>query len=127
MAYQALSPGELSKIPPSILSTLPALRPPAGVESNFANPQDRGYIQNSVMTVLFALMVCLFANRVYIKLFVVRKVGWDDCKCAFKYIETRLTNRSSIMHHWVCRYSMMLSTCDIIDSVTARIRRIVHN
>ena len=75
----SLSPGELAAIPPSILATYPALEPPAGVESNFVNPEDRGYIQNSVATVLFCLMVCLFANRVYTKTFVARKASWDDC------------------------------------------------
>lgn len=82
--YQTLSPGELAKLPSSILDTLPALQPPAGVESNFANPEDRAYTLNAVITVLFCFMFCFFANRVYTKLFIVRKVGWDDRKCAFR-------------------------------------------
>ncbi|CAF9937181.1 hypothetical protein IMSHALPRED_011049, partial [Imshaugia aleurites] len=75
---ESLSPGELAEIPLSVLKNLPALQPPAGVESNFVNPEDRGYLLNSVATVLFCLMVCLFANRVYTKLCIVRKAGWDD-------------------------------------------------
>lgn len=84
---QTLSPGELAEIPPSIRNNLPALQPPAGVESNFINPEDRGYIQNTVSTVLFCFMVILFVNRVYTKLSVIRKVGWDDCKCAPRHVE----------------------------------------
>lgn len=80
---QTLTPSELAEIPPNILNTLPALQPPAGVEPNFVNPEDRGYLLNSVATVLFCLMVCLFGNRVYTKLFIVRKANWDDRKCTF--------------------------------------------
>ena len=79
-----LSPDELAGLPPSILYTYPALQPPAGVEPNFVNPEDRGYILNSVATVLFCFMVCLFANRVYVKIFVIRKASWDDCECSCK-------------------------------------------
>lgn len=80
MPASSLSPEEYAKIPPSVLNTLPALQPPAGVESNFVDPENKGYVQISVATVLFSLMVCLFANRVYTKLFIIRKVSWDDCE-----------------------------------------------
>ena len=80
MPVGSLSPEEYARIPPSVLNTLPALQPPEGVESNFVNPENRGYVQSSVATVLFSLMICLFANRVYTKLFIIRKVSWDDCE-----------------------------------------------
>ena len=78
--------GNLSDIPPSVLGTLPALQPPAGVESNFVNPDDRGYVCNVTASVLFGFMVGLYANRVYTKLAIVRKASWDDCMCASGYI-----------------------------------------
>ena len=81
-----LTPAALAEIPPSILDTYPALAPPAGVEPNFVDPEDRGYILNSVATVLFCLMVCLFANRIYTRLFIIRKCAWDDCECAAEYV-----------------------------------------
>ncbi|KAL9134457.1 MAG: hypothetical protein Q9175_004359 [Cornicularia normoerica] len=84
---QTLSPSELAKLPLSVLNALPALPPPVGVESNFVNPEDRGYVLNSVATVLFCLMVCFFANRVYTRLFIIRKMGWDDC---------------NVVHAWIC-------------------------
>lgn len=120
---QTLSAGELAQIPPNMLNSLPALQPPAGVQPNFVNPEDRGYISNSVATVLLCLMVSLFANRVYTKLFIIRKMGWDDCKCASEHveqIETRLTMVQSIVHDWIRRYSMAVSTYVSIDGVTAR-------
>ena len=80
---RTLTPSELAEIPPSVVDSLSALQPPAGVESNFVNPEDRGYILTSIATVLFCLMVCLFGNRVYTKLFIIRKAKWDDCKCTF--------------------------------------------
>ena len=81
---QTLSPDEVAKLPLSVLNTLPALLPPVGVKSNFINPEDIGYVHVSVATVLFCLMVCFFATRVYTKLFIIRKMGWDDCECAFR-------------------------------------------
>lgn len=88
MANLALSPSTLAELPPSVLNTLPGLQPPAGVEPNFVDPENRGYILNSVATVLLCLMVCFFANRVYTRIFIIRKVGWDDCKCPFKKNKT---------------------------------------
>ncbi len=76
--HKSISPDKLAALPSSVLNTLPALQPPAGVESNFVNPDDRGYILTTVATVLVCFMVCLFANRVYTKLFIIRKAGWDD-------------------------------------------------
>ena len=108
-----ISPSEISELPPSILNTLPALQPPAGIKSNFVNPEDRGYILDTVSTILFCLMVCFFVNRVYTKLCIVRKAGWDDCKCASGQIDQtkmRLTVLKSNMCHWLCTNSMTVST-----------------
>lgn len=81
----AISLGELAEMSPSVLDALPALQPPAGVQSNFVNPEDRGYVLVSVATVIICIMICFFANRVYTRLFIVRKLGRDDCKCASKH------------------------------------------
>ena len=119
---QTLSPDELAQIPPSVLNTLPALQPPAGVQPNFVNPENRGYIQTTVASVLFGLMVCLFANRIYTKLVVVRKLSWDDCKSALRHIDQiamRLKIKQSVMHDWICRYPMLSSSSHSINSATA--------
>ena len=81
-----IPPTNLSDIPPKVLGNLPALPPPVGLKSNFVSPEDRGYICNAVVTVLFCFTACLFAIRVYTKLLIVRKAGWDDRECAFNYV-----------------------------------------
>ena len=109
-SYAAFSPDTFAEIPPSILGTLPALQPPAGVKPNFVNPEDKSYIQISVATVLFCLMVLLFANRVYTKLVIIRKSSWDDCECAPRLEEqigTKLKIRQRLMYYWICRCSML--------------------
>ena len=126
---QTLPSDKIAQIPPSNLNSLPALQPPAGVQPNFINPENRGYIQNSIATVLFCVMVCLFASRVYTKFFVVRKAGWDDCKSALRQEDqtaTRLKIKQSVMHNRICRYSMLSSSYRGIDSVTARFNCGLH-
>ena len=75
-----ITANELTAIPPSILNALPALQPPVGVKSNFVNPEERGSLLTSVATVLFCLMMSLYVNRVYTKLYIVHKTSWDDCR-----------------------------------------------
>ena len=126
----ALSPDAFAKIPPDILDTLPGLQPPAGVESNFVNPKDRGYIQISVSTVLFCLMVCLFANRVYTKLFIIRKASWDDRECAPKHVEqteTKLKIKQSFMFYCICRLSMFWATILQLGSIAVYIANVWAN
>ena len=86
----AASPSELAKIPLSVLVTLPALQPPAGVEANFTNPEDRSYILVTIASVLFCLMASLFANRIYTKSYIIRKASWDDCEYASEILNTRI-------------------------------------
>jgi hypothetical protein len=65
--------------PPEIWQYIPAMEPPAGVVPNFANPESKGHIAIVVGSILTALMVCFFAIRAYTKLFILRKLTWDDC------------------------------------------------
>ena len=81
----------MSHTPPQVLGDLPALPPPAGLKSNFVSPEDSGYICNTVLTVLFWFTACLFANRVYTKLLIVRKAGLDDRECASNYVSSIVT------------------------------------
>ena len=75
-----ITASELAAIPPSILNTLPGLQPPAGVKSDFVNPEEKDHLLTSVATVLFCLMISLYVNRVYTKICIVRKTSWDDCR-----------------------------------------------
>ncbi len=62
---------------PNFLS-LPAAAPPPGIIPNFENPEDRGPILVKVGGVLVGLMMVFVINRVYVKIWVVRKAWWDD-------------------------------------------------
>lgn len=80
---EELTLAELLALPPAILDTIPALAPPEGLQSNFVNPQSKGYILNAVATFLFGLAVLFYAVRVYSKTRIVRMTSWDDGRHAF--------------------------------------------
>lgn len=75
------SPSQLLTIPPSLLQELPAKNPPPGVQSNFVNPEERATEFRSATIFLLCLMALLFANRVYVKISIVRQWHWDDGMC----------------------------------------------
>lgn len=73
-----------SKLSPAILDTYPAMTPPKGYETNFANPGVDGSNANSTVIVtafLTSLTVLILLLRLYTKKFVLRRFGWDDCEC----------------------------------------------
>ena len=58
----------------------PVLPPPPGVMPNFTNPPDHGKLQIVVTSLLLGVTVLFLLNRVYMKVFIVKKYTWDDCK-----------------------------------------------
>lgn len=68
----------LLSLPPDVLKSLPALQPPAGVQSNFVGPVNKCSQFQVVATFLLCLMTCFYVIRVYTKLYIIRKAGWDD-------------------------------------------------
>jgi len=72
---------EIAKASPEVLALLelvPAHQPPNGTKPNFANPPSRGDLQVQITSVVFGLMMVFFLNRAYVKLWLMRKVSWDD-------------------------------------------------
>ena len=61
-----------------MLNSLPALEPPPGVKSNFVNPENRGPILISICTILMSFVLILYANRIYVKTYIIRRLTWDD-------------------------------------------------
>jgi hypothetical protein len=65
------------------LKQLPAMKPPAGHRTNFANPGIDGsnateaIIGLALLTGLTVLVLCL---RLYAKIVILRTTGWDDCE-----------------------------------------------
>jgi len=68
----------ISSLPAEYKSKYPALQPPPGVQSNFVDPDSRGYVLLTVGSILFALMVFVLAARIYVRFFVARQFSWGD-------------------------------------------------
>lgn len=74
-------PISLANLTPAELNEIPALSPPLGITPDFQNPEYSSPRYLIAATVLLGLMLGFYANRLYIKLFRVRKLSWDDRKC----------------------------------------------
>ena len=76
----SLNPSELS---PAALHAYPAMKPPQGYHTDFANPNHDGSnaVQTIVvMSVLTGVTVVVLSLRLYSKFLVTRTPGWDDCE-----------------------------------------------
>ena len=56
----------------------PFVPPPANVKSNYLDPQTRGVDLTISCSVFFGLMVTFAAIRAYVKLWISRRLTWDD-------------------------------------------------
>ena len=65
---------------PADPSDYPGMFPPPGVIPNFDDPYSRGETYTAVATALMVAMFIFVTCKVYTKLFIARKLGWDDCK-----------------------------------------------
>ena len=61
------------------LANEPALAPPPGVVPNFVNPYNQGPILLVIGSILIVLMAVLVSVRAYTKIYIQRKLAWDDC------------------------------------------------
>ena len=61
-----------------MLNSLPGLEPPPGVKSNFVDPENRGPILIIICTILMSFALILYANRIYVKTYIIRRITWDD-------------------------------------------------
>lgn len=61
----------------------PAKAPPLGIKPNFDNPQNQS--ANFVLTIVLTVTISTFALliRMYTKIRIIRKVGWEDCTTIF--------------------------------------------
>ena len=59
----------------------PAMKPPPGLTPNLKNPPKHFFADRLVTMVLCLTFATLFvAMRMYTKLFVMKRHGWEDCK-----------------------------------------------
>jgi len=56
----------------------PLLLPPFGVVSNFENPETRAKLQIQVTSAAMAISMLFYANRIYVKHWLLRQWTWDD-------------------------------------------------
>lgn len=61
-------------------SQIPAPEPPAGVVSVFIDPQIRGPMLLALSAVAVGVMYLFMIARFYSKIYVQKKVSWDDCE-----------------------------------------------
>jgi hypothetical protein len=82
---------DISQLTPAMLQKLPAMAPPPGHFTDFANPGHDGSNAHQtvvVSAVLTALTVVILLLRLYTKFVVIKAPGWDDCRCPNSRIGT---------------------------------------
>lgn len=76
----------LSSIPDSVLASLPAGAPPAGVLPNFNGPLTSvGTASIIVGAILLPIMITFVGIRLYTKFRIIHLKWWDDCKFPLIY------------------------------------------
>ena len=73
------------------LQDYPLQPPPPGQSSNFDDPVSRGPAIRAICYAFIVLMWPFVFLRLYSKLYVIRKPGWDDGKINFPLTQTSLT------------------------------------
>ncbi|KAL8832080.1 MAG: hypothetical protein Q9170_005017 [Blastenia crenularia] len=58
--------------------SLPALPPPAGVQSNYENAQSRACVTVIPCAAIVGIMIIFVFTRMYTKVYILKSVGWDD-------------------------------------------------
>ncbi|KAL9029582.1 MAG: hypothetical protein Q9196_002191 [Gyalolechia fulgens] len=64
-------------------ASLPALLPPAGVQSNFEDPKTRSTLTLIPCAAIVGVMIIVVFMRMYTKVYILKAVGWDDYTCMF--------------------------------------------
>lgn len=76
-----------SSIPEQLQAKLEALLnrsagiPPAGILFNFDNPPNLDVVLHAIFAIFIAITSLMVLIRVYTRHFLLRFVGYDDCKC----------------------------------------------
>ncbi|MCJ1405114.1 hypothetical protein MMC11_008340 [Xylographa trunciseda] len=112
-----------SMIPAAVLAG-PAVPPPVGVKPNLTNPDSTGHILIIVSSILLGIMLSFVLNRLYVKIFMTRKFGWDDASCVVATLFTiayftvgviGVTQCHVGVHLWNVTLGDFLSNTNIID------------
>lgn len=81
----------------------PAAPPPAGVTSDFTDPANLHLIGTVVLIICLTLSTLAVLMRMYTKLFVIRSIAPEDCKCpSLTWLGCRATdNLDAVVLAWV--------------------------
>lgn len=82
---------QVLQLPPDVLKQIPAGTPPPGVVPNFTDPEDLGYVLITVATVFVFLGLVAFAIRAYGRIYVLKRLRWDDGERIFPPYSYRST------------------------------------
>ncbi|KAF2449025.1 hypothetical protein P171DRAFT_441295 [Karstenula rhodostoma CBS 690.94] len=118
MAKLMASPSSLTPEEIAILKITPAVTPPLGVVSDFANPPTIKNIQYGITSPLMAFMLLVSLNRFYVKTFLMKKYGWDDLTLVLSVIGTLVYFSVTI---WGCergRVGVHLWDINVLDSIS---------
>jgi hypothetical protein len=72
----------LKALPPQALMQIPGEAPPPGVVPNFANPISNVPLILGLSYFFFAVASICFLLRIWMRVFIVKRWQWDDCKSA---------------------------------------------
>lgn len=72
----------------NFFGNFPAMPPPPGVESKFDNPPSLALHLIVVNAVFLPLMAIAVGIRLYVRVFIAKAPGWDDCKLVANRVES---------------------------------------
>ena len=64
----------------ALLDNISPIQPPEGLESNFVNPANQGYLTIAISSILIGIMFACLVVRLYAKAFIAHRATWDDCE-----------------------------------------------
>ena len=70
----------LTELTPEQFSSTPAGSPPNGVQPNFGEAANHNTPMYVVCSLFLTIMLCFYVNRIYTKIYIVRRWSWDDGK-----------------------------------------------
>ena len=75
-----VDPKSSESVPPALLKTIPAEKPPPGIVPDFADPPTRVPVVLGVSVAFIILAIFCFSIRIYTKLATAKKWNWADCE-----------------------------------------------
>jgi hypothetical protein len=89
-----IMPFDLASLPPAWQIAVlegPALRPPPGVQPNFIDPSNQNSLGYALIIICGIVSTVMTGTRLYAKFRSSRKLGIEDCRSSFEYVELELT------------------------------------